>query len=64
MCYGCNPSCENCKPKFVKCPACGLKNYLFSDRCVKCSAEISEEVKDAARDEWQNSHEKTSSKAE
>ena len=50
---GCKPTCENCKPKFVFCPQCGKKNFLFSDKCTFCDELIPEEAKDAARKKWE-----------
>ena len=54
MCFGsCRITCDNCKPKFVYCPNCGNKCMLFHKVCKRCKTELTEEMKQEARDEWQ-----------
>ena len=54
MCFGsCRVLCDNCKPKFVYCPNCGHKCMLFHTQCKKCKTPLTEEMKDAARAEWE-----------
>lgn len=52
MCYGCRPTCDDCKPKFVYCPACGRRNFLFSRCCSGCGRLLDDEEKAAAREQW------------
>lgn len=52
MCYGCRPTCDDCKPKFVYCASCNGKNYLFMKNCKSCGSIISEELKELARISW------------
>lgn len=60
---GCKPTCENCKPKFLICPHCGKKTYLYLDTCTFCQAAISEEMKEAARKSWQASKQQAEKQA-
>lgn len=54
MCFGsCRVTCDNCKPKFVQCPACGHKNMLVFKACKKCGETLSEETKDNAVAQWE-----------
>ena len=50
-------TCEKCKPKLVVCPTCGKKTYLCN-KCMFCSAEIPQEVQQAAVDTWRAKHQK------
>ena len=53
MCFGgCRVTCDNCKPKFIVCPVCGRRNMLVFDACKKCKTPFTEDMKEAARDEW------------
>ena len=52
MCYGCRPTCDDCRPKFVFCAACGSKNFLFSRACKSCGAPLTDEMKSEARELW------------
>lgn len=53
MGYGCRSTCDNCKPKFVWCPNCGKRNFLVMSKCTKCGEPLTEELKDAAIEKWQ-----------
>ena len=53
MAYGCRSTCDNCRPKYVYCPACGKKNFLVLSSCTKCGAELTEEAKQEAIAEWE-----------
>ena len=52
MSYGCRTTCDNCRPKYVICPACGKKNFLTVNKCSKCRELLTQEMKDAAVAEW------------
>lgn len=52
MCYGCSPACDNCRPKVVKCPACKRINYLNRTECAFCGEAITQDMKDAAVEDW------------
>lgn len=52
MCYGCTPTCDNCRPKMVRCDSCGRTNFLTRDQCFFCEAPITQAMKDRAVEEW------------
>lgn len=60
MCYGCRPTCEDCKPKFVYCRSCGSKNFLFSKKCKVCSACLTEDMKKEDVMKWRLDHQSIS----
>lgn len=55
-CYMCVPTCENCRPKTVVCTSCGLKTLIDLERCPKCQALITQEMRDASYAEWLKTH--------
>lgn len=54
MCYGCSPTCDNCRPKMVRCAACERINYLNRTECTFCGAPITQAMKDAAVEDWKS----------
>ena len=52
MCYTCNPNCDNCMPKMLKCPACGEVNMISYDECCKCGFAFTEEMREKAKSDW------------
>ncbi len=52
MCYGCSPTCDNCRPKVVTCAECERINYLSRDECAFCGEKITQAMKDAAIEDW------------
>lgn len=58
MCYagGCNPECDNCKPKYIFCPTCGAKNFLVRKTCTGCGYAFTEEDREGAREAWRKTH--------
>lgn len=53
MAYGCRPTCDHCRPKYVHCPDCGTKNFLMLKACKKCGREFSEKDKEDAIKRWE-----------
>lgn len=54
MAYGCRPTCDNCRPKYVYCPVCGAKNFLTLAACKKCRHVFSQEDRDEAVLRWES----------
>lgn len=55
-CYICQPTCENCRPKKVTCPACGTVTLIDLDRCPSCREPIPETALEAAWEAWRKAH--------
>ncbi|MCI8452236.1 MAG: hypothetical protein HFJ74_07065 [Eggerthellaceae bacterium] len=51
-CYICLPTCDNCRPKMVTCPACGRPTLIDLERCPLCHEAIPEEARDEAWAAW------------
>ncbi len=58
MCYAgaCNPTCDNCTPKYLVCPQCGTKTFLTRKQCPECKYSITDEDRNLAREEWRKTH--------
>ena len=58
MCYagGCNPECDNCRPKYLRCPQCGNRQFIIQKNCTKCGYNVTDEDRDNARAEWKELH--------
>ena len=53
MCYYCNPMCDNCRPKLIRCPACSKINYFDETRCSYCGSQITGEMRSAWNERWE-----------
>ena len=57
MCYVCRYTCENCRPKSIKCSKCGRKNVLVSEKCSECGHVFVDVERDEVWRIWRMSHE-------
>ena len=62
-CYICNPLCDNCKPKFIVCPKCGLRTLLDLPQCPMCHEPFTEELHQIAYEEWKKKKEAEAAEA-
>lgn len=53
MAYGCRPTCDNCRPKYIRCPSCGARNFLTLKCCKRCKREFTQEDRDEAVRAWE-----------
>ena len=51
-CYMCLPTCDNCKPKMITCPTCGLPTLLDLPICPKCKQPWPQEAVDEVWRTW------------
>ena len=58
MCYAgnCHPECDNCKPKYLTCPVCGERTFIARKACLACGREITEDMREEARELWRAAH--------
>ncbi len=54
MAYGCRPTCDNCRPKYLFCPECGTKNFLTLKACKRCKRAFTEEDRAQAVRDWES----------
>lgn len=53
MAYGCRPTCDNCRPKYLYCPECGTRNFLTLHSCKKCKKKFTQSDRDEAVSRWE-----------
>ncbi len=53
MAYGCRPTCDNCRPKYVRCPACGERSFLTLKACRRCKRPFTQLDRDEAVRQWE-----------
>jgi ribosomal protein L37E len=57
MCLFCELSCEKCKPKYLTCPLCSAKVFMYLPECSSCGIALTEESRQQAWDDWRRKRE-------
>lgn len=63
MAYGCRPTCDHCRPKYLHCPACGTKNFLVMNACKRCGRVFTQQDRDEAVRLWESHQDARTSSA-